>query len=232
MLTAKQDNRLTAAENVAAALTKDPTPYTKDKALQQISQELNGYLAALLPLRQQSLRTASKGASGTKGQRREQLATAASEIAGDLYSYATAKQDRNLQTSADYSYSALYELRATALTDLAQHIYDAAETHQQALLEYDLTPARLQELRDALTAFSDVKNAPREQISEGKAARLAIKTKFEELSALLEDRLDRSLRKYARSHPDFYHRLQAARQVIDRPGKQQSATEEARTKPQ
>ncbi|MCB2409812.1 hypothetical protein [Hymenobacter lucidus] len=232
MLTIKQDNRLTAAENLAAALAQDTAPYDHDKAFLQISQELQAYLAALLPLRQQGLRTASQGASKTKGQRRELLATAAAEIAGDLYSYATDQQNRTLQTSADYSYSTLYALRATALTDLAQHIHNEAQTHQTPLLEYGLTPARLQELQAALDAFSGAKNAPRQQITEGKAARIVIKAEFTKLATLLEDRLDRSLRKYARFAPEFYHRITAARLVIDRPGKQKGSGDGEAPKPE
>ncbi|UOQ74027.1 hypothetical protein [Hymenobacter cellulosilyticus] len=231
MLTTKQDNRLTAAENVAAALTQDATPYAHDKALQQISQQLTVLLDALRPLRQKGIRTASQGSTKTKGQRREQLATSAAEVAGDLYSYATDQQNRALQTSADYNYSSFRKMRATALTDLVQHLYDEAETHQQALLDYGLTPARLQELKDALTAFTGTKNEPRQHITEGKAARILIKDQFSQLATLLEDRLDRSLRKYARSAPTFYHRLTAARQVIDRPGKQQGGTEDPSTNP-
>ncbi|QIX62232.1 hypothetical protein HER32_14000 [Hymenobacter sp. BT18] len=218
MLTARQDNRLTAAENVSAALAEAAPTYTADKALQKIRTDLDALLAALKPLRQQGLRTASQGASKTKTQRRELLATAAAEVAGDVYSYATDQQNRTLQTSADYNYSTLYELRATALVDIAQHIYDEATTHKTALADYGLTPARLTELQTALTSFNGGKNDPRQQISEGKAARLAIKDQFAQLATLLEDRLERSLRKYARSAPAFYQRIQAARIVVDRPG--------------
>jgi hypothetical protein len=232
MLTAKQDNRLTAAENVAAALADNPTAYAQDKALGTIRQELTTLLDQLVPLRQQGLRGASKGSTKIKRQRRELLATAAAEVAGDLYSYATDQQNRSLQTSADYNYSTLYQLRATALTDLAQHIYDEAETHKTALLEYDVTPARLQELKDALTAFSGAKNNPRQQITEGKATRIALREQFSQLATLLEDRLDRSLRKYARSHPEFYHRITTAKQVIDRPGKQRGSGDGEAPKPE
>jgi hypothetical protein len=218
MLTTKQDNRLTAAENVAAALALDPTAYALDKALGQIRQELDTRLDELRPLRQQGVRAASPGATKTKGQRREQLCTAAAEVAGDLYSYATDQQNRSLQTSADYNYSSLFKLRPTALTDLAQHILDAAETHQTALLDYGVTPKRLQELRDALASFAGTKNDPRQQITEGKAARIAIREQFNQLATLLQDRLDRSLRKYARSAPTFYQQVLAARIVVDRPG--------------
>jgi hypothetical protein len=217
MLTAKQDNRLTAAENTLTALQQDAAPYQRDKALQQALTELQQLTTDLLPLRQQTLRP-SKGKTVAKADRRELLATSAGEIAGDLYAYATDQQDRTLQAAANHSYGSLVKLRATALADHAQHLLDLATDHAKALDDYGVTPERLQELQAALTAFNGGKNDPRQQISTGKAARLSIKTKFSNLATLLEDRLDRSLRKYARSHPEFYQRIQAARKVIDRPG--------------
>ncbi|GAB3831203.1 hypothetical protein [Hymenobacter jeollabukensis] len=225
MLTAKQDNRLTAAQNVVLALEHDHAPYQHDKALQRALADLKQLTDDLAPLRQQALRKASKPATAAKTARRDLLCTAAAEVAGDLYAYAIDQQDRALQAAANQNYSGLYELRATALTDTAQHLLDLATEHARPLEEYGLTQERLQELQDALTAFGGSKNDPRQQISEGKATRLAIKDKFSQLAALLEDRLDRSLRKYARSHPEFYQRIQAARLIIDRPGKQKSSAE-------
>ncbi|OON69767.1 hypothetical protein [Hymenobacter sp. CRA2] len=218
MLTAKQDNRLTAAQNTLLALQQDPGPYQQDKALQLALAELQQLTNDLGPLRQQTQRL-SKGKTAAKTDRRELLATSAGEIAGDLYAYGTALKDRTIQAAANHSYGTLINLRATALTDAAQDLLDLANAHTKPLEDYGVTPERLQELQDALTAFQGSKNDPRQQISDAKAARLAIKAKFSDLATLLEDRLDRSLRKYARSHPEFYQRIQAARLVIDRKGK-------------
>jgi hypothetical protein len=225
MLTSKQDNRLTAAENTLAALQLDAQPYQHDQAVQDVVDELLQFITALQPLRAQGLRSKSKGVTSTKTDRRGTLATAAGEVAGDLYAYASKQQDRTLQATANVSYGTLLPLRPTALTDAAQAIHASATAHAAALTKYGVTKERLQELQDAIDAFSGSKNEPRQHISEGKAARLAIKAKFADLAALLEDRLDRSLRKYARSHPEFYQRVLAARKVINRPGKQKSSPE-------
>ena len=226
MLTAKQDNRLTAAENTLDALRLDPTPYAQDKALQNIVLDLAQFVTDLKPMRQEGLRTKSKGSSQTKTNQRAFLATVAAEIAGDTYSYATSKQDRLLQATIDYSQSNLEDLRDTALFDRAEHILTTATAHASFLLDYGVTPARLQELREAIDAFSGGKNVPGQQISAGKNARLAIRARFSDLTTLSKDRLDRSLRKYARSHPDFYQRVTQARQVIDRPGTHKSSNDE------
>jgi len=231
MLTARQDNRLTAAENTLAALILDPTPYTQDLALQKITQELGLFTTDLVPMRQQGLRPTKdknkpSGATQDKLDRKALLATVAGEVAGDLYSYATDQQDRPLQATADFNQSSLATMGSTALLDMVTNIYNAADSKQAALADYGMTPARLQELRAAIDAFSAGKNTPGQQVSAGKNARRAIKGEFGKLTTLLDDRLDRSLRKYARSHPAFYQRVTQARQIIDRPGSRKRGDDE------
>ena len=45
MLTAQQDNRLTAADTLLAALRQDPAPYATDKALQAVVARLAEIIA-------------------------------------------------------------------------------------------------------------------------------------------------------------------------------------------
>lgn len=224
MLTAKQDNRLSAAETLLAALRQDPTPYATDKALQSVVQRIAELLAAMQPLRQQAQRATLAKVAGQpsgKEQARTHLAQVAAEIAGDLFAYATEQKNTALQALADYSQSDLEKLRGSRLTDAATALAQAAQdpAHQQALqADYDLTPARRQELTDALAAFDTLKTQPREAIIDGKTARASLRTEFAELGTLLQDRLMRQLRKYERRAPAFYARVVAARQVVDRPG--------------
>jgi hypothetical protein len=225
MLTAKQDNRLAAAETLLATLRQDPTPYATDKALQAVVARLATLIADMAPLRQQAQRsTATASGAGQpsgKEQARTHLAQVAAEIAGDVFAYATEHQNTTLQALADYSQSDFEKLRGSRLTDAATALYQATQdqAHKKALQDdYDLGPARLQELQDALAAFNDLKTQPREAIIEGKTARASLRTEFAELGTLLQDRLMRQLRKYERRAPDFYARVVAARTVVDRPG--------------
>lgn len=229
MLTAKQDNRLTAAETLLAALRQDPTPYATDKALQTVVGRLGDIIAHMQPLRQQAQRsTAAKvaGQPSGKEQARQLLTQVAAEIAGDVFAYASEQRNTTLQALADYSQSDFEELRGSRLTDAATALYQAAtDTRYHAPLEadYDLSNERLQELQDALTAFNDLKTQPRQAAIDGKTARASLRTEFAELGTLLQDRLMRQLRKYERRSPDFYNRMVAARQVVDRPGSATSA---------
>jgi|GEM_PF-1748811 len=224
MLTAKQDNRLTAAETLHRVLTQDTTPYATDKALQAVVARLGALIQDMAPLRQQAQRASAAKVAGQptdKEAARRHLSQVAAEIAGDVFAYATETRHAALQALADYSEADFNNLRGSRLTDavtaLAQATQDAA--YKQALqADYDLTPARLQELTDALAAYDALKTSVRETIIDGKTARASLRTEFAELGTLLQDRLMRQLRKYERKAPAFYARVVAARQVVDRPG--------------
>ena len=224
MLTAKQDNRLSAAETLAAAFKQDPTPYAADKALTAVARRLDEILAAMLPLRQQAQRTARPGApagrSSDKEAARRTLALVTAEIAGDVFAYASDPQQQQpaLQALADYSEADLLNLRGSRLSDVAGALLAALPQHQPTLAdEYGVDKPRTQELETAIRAFGDLKTTPRQAQIEGKTARTSLRTEFAELGTLLKDRLMRLLRKYKRSHPDFYSRITAARAVVDRP---------------
>lgn len=224
MLTANQDNRLTAAETLLAALRQDPTPYATDKALQAVVARLAEIIADMAPLRQQAQRsTVAKvaGQPSSKEQARQHLTVVAAEVAGDVFAYATEQRNATLQAVADYSQGNFSNLRGSRLTDAATALYQATQdaAYKKPLQTgYALTDARLQELQEALAAFADLKTQPRQAIIAGKTARASLRAEFAELGTLLQDRLMRQLRKYERQAPAFYARVVAARQVVNRPG--------------
>lgn len=225
MLTAQQDNRLTAAETLLAALRQDPTPYATDQALQTVVARLAEIIADMAPLRQQAQRSTVARVAGqpsSKEQARQHLTVVAAEVAGDVFAYATEQRNATLQAMADYSQGNFSNLRGSRLTDAATALYQATQdaAYKKPLQTgYALTDARLQELQDALAAFDDLKTLPRQAIIAGKTARASLRAEFAELGTLLQDRLMRQLRKYERQAPAFYARVVAARQVVDRPGR-------------
>ncbi|WP_210516135.1 hypothetical protein [Hymenobacter terricola] len=225
MLTAKQDNRLSAAETLSAALKQDPTPYAKDKALTTVAGRLDQIIADMQPLRQQvqgAVQTgAPTGGKSDKETARATLAVVTAEIAGDVFAYASDpdKKQPALQVLADYSEATLLQLRGSRLSDVASALLAELPQHQAVLEdEYGIDKTRTLELQDAIKAYGDLKTAPRQTQIDGKAARTSLRTEFAELGALLADRFQRLMRKYKRSNPDFYNRLKAARAVVDRAG--------------
>ena len=225
MLTAKQDNRLSAAENLAAALKADPTPYAADKALKTVAQRLDEIIADMQPLRTAAQRTANAGApaGGTseKETARATLAVVTAEIAGDVFAYASDPRKKlpALQALADYSEADLRNLRGSRLSDVAAALLAELPSHQAILEdEYGIDNARTTELGDAIKTFNGLKTAPRQAQVDGKSTRVSLRAEFAELGTLLKDRFQRLMRKYKRRDVNFYNRLTDARAVVDRPG--------------
>ena len=190
---------------------------------------LAALIAGMEPLHQQAQRSSGAKVAGqpsNKVQARAHLAQVAAEVAGDVFAYAGEQKNTTLQAVADYSQGDFENLRGSRLTDAATALYQAANSrdHRPDLqANYDLSDERLQELQDALAAFEGLKTTPRQAVIDGKTARTSLRVEFAELGTLLQDRLMRQLRKYARRSPDFYRRIVAARQVVDRPGSAGSA---------
>ena len=225
MLTAKQDNRLTAAENLAAALKVDPKPYATDKALKTVAQRLDEIITDMQPLRTVTQRTANAGApAGGKSDKetaRETLAIVTAEIAGDVFAYASdpKKKQPSLQALSDYSEGDLLNLRGSRLSDVATALLAELPNHKAVLEdEYGIDQDRIKEFQDAIKGFSDLKTAPRQVQIDGKTTRTSLRAEFAELGTLLKDRFQRLMRKYKRRDPDFYHRVMDARAVVDRAG--------------
>lgn len=217
MLTAKQTNRLTAYENVETELTRTPDVYKDDEGMQEIAAELTSHLAALKPLRKDGVRDA-KGTGDDKAEAKQLLADIGAEIAGDLYSYGTKIKSRSLQAEADYSAGDLINLRGTRLIDVTEHLLDVATERVGEMKKLAISEARRTELRTVIDAFGGKKNLGREAVGTGKSGRLTTGGYFAAIAELLKERLQRALRKYKRSHPDFYTRVSTAREVIDLPG--------------
>jgi len=225
MLTAKQDNRLSAAETLSAALKQDPKPYATDKALKTVAERLDEIIADMQPLRTATQRTAQgsapAGGKSDKETARATLATVAGEIAGDVFAYASDPQKKQpaLQALSDYSEGDLLNLRGSRLSDVATALLEELPNHKAVLEdEYGLDKDRIKEFDDAIQAFNGLKTAPRQTQVAGKATRVSLRAEFAELGTLLKDRFQRLMRKYKRRDADFYNRVMAARAVVDRPG--------------
>ncbi|WP_046245906.1 hypothetical protein [Hymenobacter terrenus] len=218
MLTAKQSNRLTAYENVDAELEKDPTIYQEDEGMREIAAELHEHLVILKPLRKDGVRPRKGGATNDKAEAKVLLSDIGAEIAGDLYSFGTKIKSHTLQAESNYAANDLVKLRGTRLVDVTEHLLELADTQGAAMGKLAISSARQLELRQAINDFGGKKNTARQQNTTGQAVSLSTGQRFSLISGLLKDRLQRALRKYKRSNPEFYARVTAARTVIDLPG--------------
>lgn len=223
MLTTAQDNRYTAYDTLHQELTVDSTPYQNDEALKEIVDELGTGLTDIQQLRKKKTRPSS-GPSEEKTKAKQFLADVAAEVAGDLFSWGAKTKNLTLQAETNYNASVLFDLRGTRIYDITGQILQQARDQKTAMAKYAISDDRTQELEDARTAYDGFRSGPRRQQTQGIAISTTIGQKFSDLSTLIEDRFERSIRKYKRLNRDFYDRVMAAREVIDRPGTHDSPT--------
>lgn len=222
-MTAAQDNRFTAYDNLHQALTLDSAPYQEDEALKDIVSELGLGLNGLRVLRKNKTRPNS-GPAADKNTAKQFLADVSAEVAGDLFEWATKNKDTKLQAAADYNSSDLFKLRGTRIFDVTGHILQQAYDQKAAMGKYAISDARTQELADARSSFDGLRTGSRQQQTQRIGISKTIGERFSSLATIVQDRFERSMRKYKRSNREFYDRVMAAREVIDLPGTHESPT--------
>ena len=223
MLTVTQDNRYTAYDNLHKALTFNPAPYQTDQALKDIVAELGTGIGDINILRKGKARP-NTGSSEAKTEAKQLLADVAAEVAGDMFEWATKTADRSLQADNDYNAAGLFELRGTRIIDVTGHILDQARASKAAMDAYAIADARLQELETVRLAFDTLRPSPRQLRTQSKALNQTIGQRFSSLATIVQDRFERTIRKYKRLDRAFYDRVMAAREVLDLPGTHASPT--------
>ena len=230
MLTNTQTNRLASTETLVQVLQEEQAAYAADKPLQRLVAELATWVTDLKPLRRQVLLTPGTSAGTATDDKSESkllLATLAAEVGGDALAYAAEKHKPALLAAADHGTSELERMRDSVLVTTATELRDAAKAELQAnpqdFGEY-LTPERLADLDAALAAFDAEKTAPQAEKTSGQGARTSLRTQFKALSALTADRLRPLMRKYKRSNPAFWQRVEAAASIVNHAATHATAT--------
>ena len=133
--------------------------------------------------------------------------------------------DANLAALADLSPSALDSMRLEELSNRATVVLAEATARAQDLAGMNITPANIEELRQALQDFNDAKEQPRTAVADRMAQRESLTTLLSKTSGLLQDQIDRLVNLFRRSNPEFVAGYRAARVIVDR------AATQKRTKP-
>lgn len=141
------------------------------------------------------------------------------EVAGCVMAYAMAVGDEGLAQEMDIAPTELNELRDSEVAQRCQGVHTAATAHAAAIVDYGVSAADLTELQSLIDAYLAVVALPRTLITERKGATTEIDKLVRETMTLLKRRIDRQMRKWAKSHPLFYRHYRDARIIIDVRGK-------------
>ena len=165
----------------------------------------------------ETLKSASlSGIAVGKSNFRQALCKSAAIIAGLVYTYAADTSNTQMLAEMNLSYSTINRTRDDELAPLCQFIHDRANANLDALKDYNVTAAKLDQLQTLITNFSAETPKPRTAISERKTTNANIVTIFKETDKLFAQ-FDKQIESLTEENPDFVQTYFSTREIVDPP---------------
>ncbi|MBK8487877.1 MAG: hypothetical protein WAU21_03070 [Chitinophagales bacterium] len=145
----------------------------------------------------------SKGATTTKGIKRDTLVAKIVKVADGLRSFANATGNTTLAGQSKVVKSQLDGMPDTILSDKAQSIRNLGNTNIAGLADYNVLPADVTALNTARTAFNADIQKPKNIIGTKKANTTNLKNEFLATIALFDNVMDPLVRTYKEAENTF-----------------------------
>lgn len=164
----------------------------------------------------------SKPVTQQKGEVKETAVQKAVILAGGLSAHASETGDLRLAELSDFSKSSLQKMidnqfrvpidkMITAARELLQ--VEPAEG-MPPLADQGITAEQLTDLENTLDDFSELIGDSRKLQIDSVMHKKAVSELIADMYALLQDKLDKSMKRFETSHPDFYEGYQRARVLV------------------
>ena len=164
---------------------------------------------------QMQIGEAGSGAAGAKRIARTYLCKSVCEVMGAVQVYAVKNMDAELGAKVGYAPSKVVTGKIGEVIARCRTIWTAANDNAAALVDLGITAVKLTGLENAIDAFDQLKNAPREDQSERGAAKKLLPLLAGEAVAILRDELDGLMPQFQDANPNFHNEYFAARVVVD-----------------
>ncbi|MFM2224494.1 MAG: hypothetical protein RJA07_696 [Bacteroidota bacterium] len=146
---------------------------------------------------------------------KKDLCHQSADVADLIKAYATAIANNTLYQSVNFSYSNLYRIKDTQLTNTCQNIINIANANTAALTPYGVTAALISGISTAITTYNAAVPKPRNAQALRKTYRANIKTAIKQASDIFNNQLDNIIPVFKAAHPDFVSTYLNARLIVD-----------------
>lgn len=154
------------------------------------------------------------GITQDKRHLRRAMAKAAMAIAGPVAAYAAKAENRELLAKVDFRLSALLGGRDKTSRDRCQAVQTAAVAVLKQLGDYNITAAVLKALQDKIDAYEEILTKPREARASAKTVTRMLAEAFDEVDALVEERMDKLIEAFRAKNPEFVSDYENARRIV------------------
>jgi hypothetical protein len=208
-----QENRKTMHEVVLAYMNTNNAKWAAIPPIVAIVGDLTTLITeadALITGKVQS----SVGATKDKAAIKKELCEKLRQYMSGARAYAKRQKDNTLFQRFNFTKSQLEKLRDEQLPNTATAIITAL-TPLAANPATLVTPARLTELQNLITAFNAASDTPRAIIVDRSAYTQQLEPKLDETDALLKEQLDEYMREFETTDPQFFLGYRGSRVIVD-----------------
>ena len=191
-----------------------------DADFADLETEVNA-IKLLLP--KQQLQT--KGVARDKADVVEDLAEAATVVAGAVMAFASKAHNNTLFEEVKYSQSKLEHLRDELLPDTCRIIHDRANSNLAALAGRGITPLVLTDFMGLITELEGMTTAPRTATTQKSTATTDMSVHFAQANKIIKERLDGGMKIFIATEPDLYITYRNGRKIVDAGHRKKKDTE-------
>jgi hypothetical protein len=195
-------------------------------AIEEGVEELGKTLDGIVAFSQKQ--TARTGYAAEKKGRKTNLAEAAWFACCGLQSLASQTDNNKLAAQVKFARSAFFRGRENIFVNRCKFIATLGGENAALLSEkYNVKPADLAALNEAITAFEAVQGKPRNGKAAQASATAELKRLFAELDKTLNEQLDPLIEKFKKTNTAFYNEYRTARSIVDSAASHQGKVVEA-----
>jgi hypothetical protein len=211
----RQDAKLNMYQKVLDVCSENEQKYANIPAFASAVNELKQRVTDIKSTTQQQTVTNPKGTTKEKSSTVDSLVELSLKVAGALYVYAFNSADKRLLEKVNVNKSVFYHTHNQTTLTLTKIIAAEAGTYSEVLNNYGITAADLADLNTAIVQFEKLINAPAGVVVERKLYTDNLRELFVAADSIVYDKLDKLIRLFKVSSPEFFGLYSNARNVIN-----------------
>jgi hypothetical protein len=214
-MTDRQVAKLNMYQKVLNVCSENEQKYAGIPVFVDSVNKLKQQVTDIKSIMQQQTEFDPKGTTKEKSSTIDRLVELSLEVAGALYVYAFDEEDKRLLEKVNLNKTAFYLTHHQTTLMLAKIIADEAASRSNILVDYGITAADLAALNAVIAQFEGLIIAPSGMIVERKMYTESLRELFVAADSIIYDKLDKLIRQFRISSPEFFAVYGNARNVVN-----------------
>lgn len=136
------------------------------------------------------------------------------DVSGQLYSIGHRTNNKELMAATDFEESD-FKVKDADIPKIATSIVKLARANMEALAGLKVTKADVDLIENLAADFAAKDSEPRAVVSDRKSAGQSLIEMYHDADAVLNERLDKMMKRFRRTNPEFYRTFKNAKMIID-----------------